>query len=881
MNASNIVLYQKLKILKFILLPGVLLLHALNSFPQSGVEKPDSLKREIIKAQADTIPTAKPAEKQYLEASVIYPARDSMVMSYADNKIKMYGEAKVSYTDFEIKAGFIEIDIDKKELYASGLTDSLGQVTGKPEFKQGEENFKATEVRYNFETQKAWVTDVVMEQDMGGEKGQLHSGITKRFPDGTVNLKNGKFTTCDAEHPHFYFAITKGSMQPEKSIVSGPAYLVIEDIPLYFIGLPFGYFPQKRQKTSGLIMPQPGFEANRGYYVRNGGWYFAINDNLDLKLTGDIYSKGSWKTSAATNYAKRYKFRGAFDFSYAKNATGEKDLRDYEGLYKSATDFSVRWSHNQDPKANPYSTFNANVNLSTSSFDKYNSAIDNTAAYLTNTKSSSISYNRKFANPLFNFTAKLGHSQNSRDSSLVLNLPNVSFTVGRFYPFKRKVRVGKQRWYEKIDMRYTSSMENKVYAHENQVFTKDFADSLPTVLDNMKNGFKHEIPMTATFKIIPNMNFTPSLTYQGMLYLYSTQKEWDPDEQEVIESRLHQARYVQSLSPNVNLTYNPQLFGFYTFKRGPVNVIRHMVKPSLSFSYRPDLGYDDSKYYDSYVMDTIGTKKTYNIFEDGLYSLPNVAGQYGNVNFSLGNTFEMKVPDKADSTGQKLKKVMLIDNLGINTSYDVFKDSMNLSDFRLTARTRILNNININFSSVFDPYEWVETNEGKSQRQTPQFALSGSGIPARLNNATLSVGFSLPMKLKKDAGSGSKKNFYTENGSNYGLPWDVKLDYSLRYVKRNPFVASEVTQTLRFSGSLRFSEQWLFRFNSGYDLEAKELTYTTLTVARELHCWQMMFNIIPFGPRKSYTFTLQVKSNMFKDVKYRKEKSWFDSEDFF
>ena len=607
-----------------------------NTFTQTVVEKTDSTQIFNGTTRIDTVPENLTVD-QYLESIIQYPAKDSTIITFSDNMIRMYGEANIIYEDFELQADYVEISINDKEVYATGITDSSGIMVGKPHFKQGDEEFDATVLRYNFESKKAWVTDVVMPQDIGSDKGMLHSGITKRFPDGTINLKDGKFTTCDADHPHFYFAITKGKMLPEKSIVSGPAHLVIEDIPLYFIGLPFGYFPQKREQTSGLVMPTYGYEINRGYYLRDGGWYFALNDNLDLKLTGDIYSKGSWKTSALTNYAKRYKFRGNFNFSYARNAIGEKDLFEFDSTrFKRSSDFSVRWSHNQDAKAHPYQTFNANVNLSSSSYDKRNSAIMNQEQRLTNTKSSSISYNRKFVNPLFNFTAKLGHTQNSRDSSLVLNLPNVAFTVARFYPLKRKVRVGKQRWYEKIDMRYTSSLENKIYAKENQIFTPNFTDSLPGVLDGMKNGFKHRVPMTATFKLIPNMNLTPSLTYEGMLYFSSLNKEWDMEEQEVIKTRLNQPQYVQALSPNINLTYNPQIYGRYDFKRGNVQTVRHVMKPSLSFNYRPDLGFDEDKYfqtYTSYQYDTLGTEKEYSIVEDGLYRLPNVAGQYGNIGF--------------------------------------------------------------------------------------------------------------------------------------------------------------------------------------------------------------------------------------------------------
>lgn len=848
-----------------------------SGFSQNEVEIPDSLAQLALTPPADSI-TDSIQDEEFLDAIIKYPARDSAVMSFNDNKIRLYGDVNIVYKDIELFADYVEISIDKKEVFARGVTDSTGQVSGKPRFKQGEEEIKAGEIRYNFKSQKALITDVIKPEN----EGLLHSHITKRFPDGTLNIKDGKFTTCDAEHPHFYFAISKGKVVPEKSMVSGPAYLVVEDIPLYFIGLPFGYFPQQRKKTSGLIMPQYGNEVNRGYYLRNGGWFFALNDNFDLKLTGDIYSRGSWKSSALTNYSKRYKFRGTVDFAYARNVTGDKDfafLNDSK-LYKKGTDFSIRWSHNQDPKAHPLRTFNANVNMSTGSYDKLNSGINNSAAYLTNTKSSSISYNRKFHNPLFNFTAKLGHTQNSRDSSLVLNLPTASFTVGRFYPFKRKVRVGKQKWYEKIDMRYKSSVNNKIKAKENQIFTAHVMDSLPGLIDNLQNGFKHEIPMSATFKLIPNLNLTPSLSYKGLLYLYSTHKEWDPEEKAVIESRINQPQYVHALSPNINMTYNPQIFGYYEFKKGKIKTIRHVLKPALSLSFRPDLGYDDSEYYQTYQSNESGRESKHNIFSDGLYSLPNVAGRLGMVNFSIGNTLEMKILDPADSTGVGLKKVKLLENLNINSSYNIFADSLNLAPIRLTARTKVLNNVNINFSSTFDPYSWVQykdENDRIRSVKTNVFEVNNSGKPARLSNASLSVGFSLPIKTKSRKSSGSGGSFYQEDGVDYGMPWNVRFDYSFRYNRVNPFVDSRITQTLRFSGSFKFSPNWNFRYSSGYDFVDKKLTYTNLSVERSLHCWSMRFNIIPFGKRKSYSFQINVNANLFKDVKFRKEKTWWDN----
>jgi lipopolysaccharide assembly outer membrane protein LptD (OstA) len=835
-----------------------------------------------------TVPLVKPdtarhvvaVGKAYLDAPVIYPAKDSTVISMTDKKIRMYGGAKITYQKMEVTADYIEMSIDRKELYATGRKDTSGQLTGKPVFKDGEETIECKELRFNFNSKKSYVVDVVMKQE---PEGFMHSQYTKRDSSGTLNIKDGKYSTCDAPEPHFYFNITKGMMVPNKMIVTKALYLVVEGIPLYVIGLPFGFLPKQQKRATGILMPKYGEERNRGFFLRDGGYYFAFNDKLDLSLTGGIYSRGSWSLGAQSRYRKIYKYSGNLGFNIANNVTGEKGL---DG-YKKQKDFSVTWSHAQDAKANPYNDFNASVNFSSSSYDKNNTYYDNSTQNqnplerLTNQKSSSISYRRKFANPLFNFTAKLGHSQNSIDSTVVLNAPSGNFSIGRIYPFKWASKGAKQKWYEKIEMRYTSSFENKVKAREDSIFK-------PEIFSKMRNGFQHEIPLSASFKPIENMTFTPSLNYQGMLYFSYIEKTWDPALNKVIINRINQLNYVQALSPNFNLSYSPRIYGFFDFTRGKIKKIRHMMSPSLSFGYRPDLGYDFGRFQRTLVtMETddkglmYADEQSYSIFDEGIYRLPSVAGRYGNISFSLGNNIEMKVKNPSDTTGQ-LKKVKLLESLNLSTSYDIFRDSLKLSPVQLTARTMILEQLNLSFRSVFNAYAIDSSiRYGRTTYRTINtFEVSRSGKPLRLTDADFSLGFAFPLKAKQQASSQAQskpKPKEPDSGEfkDYKPKWNLRVDYNFRYSK--PYLESTITQSLRLSGDLGLTEKWNLTFSSGYDFVNQKFTYTTMGISRNLHCWTMNINLVPFGEFKSYTFSISANGSLLKDIKYEKRKDWRDN----
>jgi lipopolysaccharide assembly outer membrane protein LptD (OstA) len=721
-------------------------------------------------------------------------------------------------------------------------------------------------------------------------EGEIHSHYTKRDSTGTLNIRDGKYTTCDADEPHFYFNITKGMMVPNKMIVTGPLFLVVEGIPLYPIGLPFGFLPKQEKRTSGILMPKYGEERSRGFFLRDGGYYFAINDKLDLAVTGGIFSRGSWQLGAQSRYRKIYKFNGNIGFNVATNVSGERDLPDFS----KKRDFSVTWAHSQDPKADPYNMFNASVNFSTSSYDRLNTNTDytqdgmNPMDRMTNQKSSSITYGRKFANPLFNFTAKVGHSQNSLDSTVVLTAPSGTFTVGRFYPFRWSPNSTGKKWYEKFEMRYTANFENKVKAREDSIF-------MPEIFAKMKNGFQHEVPLSASFKPIQNMTLTPSLSYIGIAYFSYLEKSWDPDLEKIIINRFNKLNYIQALTPSVSLSYNPRIYGFFYPKRGKVKAIRHVMSPSLSFNYRPDLGYDFGKYQRTLLtmsQDDQGKlyadEHAYSIFDEGIYRLPSIAGRSGNISFSLGNNVEMKLKNPADTTAKETK-VKLLESLSINTSYDIFRDSMNLAPISLQGRTTILDQFNLSFRSTFNPYAYESITQGKRTyyQTVNRYEVTKTGKLLRMTDANFSLDFSLPLKQKQQqqqasapAGAAQQKAKPAPAGpqlstvSDFKTKWSTTVSYNFQYSK--PYEESKITQSLRLNGQLQLSEKWSINGSSGYDFINQKFTYTTLAIARNLHCWQMNISVVPFGEYKSYTFSISARGNLLKDIKYEKRKDWRD-----
>ncbi|MBN2773210.1 MAG: LPS-assembly protein LptD [Prolixibacteraceae bacterium] len=843
----------------------------------------DSLQLAQDTIQIDSV------QKPFIEAPIDYNALDSIVFSLDGQKVFLYKNAKVTYQQIVLTADYIELDLDSKEVYAEGLPDSLGVMQGEPIFQDGGDEYESKTLRYNFETQKGIITEVRTQQ---GE-GYIHSKRTKKISAEEFILKDGKYTTCDAEHPHFYLHLTRAKVIKNNKIVTGPAYMVLEDFPLYFPILPFGYFPNSTTYSSGIIIPTYGEEANRGFFLREGGYYWAASDYFDLSLRGDVYSKGSWATKMHTNYKLMYRFSGSFDFSYNVNITGEKGLN----TYNRSPQFRVTWSHSQDPKANPSRNFSASVNFSTSGFEKQNSTAYTADNYLQTQKSSSISYSKRWENTPFNMSVNLRHSQNSRDSTISLSLPEMTFAMAKIYPFKRKNRSGKLKWYEKFGINYSTNFRNSIAnVREDSLFHTSFSE-------DWKNGVKHNIPISLpSFNLFDYINFSPSFSYNEKWYLksyeYSYNKATDKIDVETVTGFNRIFDYSYSINASTNI------YGMFTpiNKNSKIKGIRHKISPSVSFSYRPDFGKERFGYWIP-VADKNGNITYKDRFDKGIFGGSPGRGASGSINLSVNNNIEMKVLDSKDTTKTtpQYKKVKLLDNLSFNASYDLIADSMNLSNINIRGRTTI-KGISLNFGGVLDPY-MMDSINGRPVRVDKYTWNYNKGLAklGRLTRANLSFGMSFSSQdlKKKSEGGGNPGNRGGDSGDseendeedvegakntnenfgyvNFDVPWDIRFDYNFNYSRNNPFEKGRITQAVSFSGTLTLTQKWRLSMNSNYDIMAKEFSFTTFTIHRDLHCWQMMFNFVPFGYMKSYSFTLNANSGMLRDLKVDKRRSHYDN----
>lgn len=832
---------------------------------------------------------------------VDYDAADSIVFSLYAGTVELYNEAIITYGDIKLEAGYIKYDMQRSEVSATGIPDSTGKTIQDPVFTEGEDSYEAKYIRYNFKTQRGYIEEVITEQ----EGGYLHSRETKKQQNGHIHMKNGKYTTCDAEHPHFYVAITKGISMPGNKIVAGPAYLVLEDVPLP-LGIPFGFFPNSQKKTSGVLIPQYGEEDRRGFYLRDGGYYFAMNDYLDLRVSGDIYSNGTWGLRAGSNYRLRYKFNGNVNVQFFNNVTGYKNI---ESLYDVSRDYSVTWSHAQAREANPNSNFRASVNLSSSSYDRNHQR--NINSVMTNTKQSSISYTKSWPNSPFNLSASLNHSQNSNTGAVNMTLPKVSFNMGRINPFERKKRIGEKKWYEDIQLSYSSLLENRIKTADSLLFTNQ-------VWSDMTNGFRHEVPLSLNIKpfkkvaALQSMTITPNVSYKGMFYTSQKEIFISGYNEEIVDGTTsytpvvkdttytNRLTYAHSYLPRISASLSPKVYGMYNFTGGGrLEAIRHVMTPSAGFSYVPDMTAIQPDYYRD-VFDSLNNKllRTYSIYEDEIYGTPTFNGASGSMSFSLRNNLEAKIRTVND-TVEEVKKVKLLDNFNFSTNYNFFnKDSLSpgWSPINMNGSTRIFNNkLSVNFRGVLDPFAYDE-----SRSRTTETYFSQTGKLARLTNASVSMGISFSSKSGDKKGEGEdgedplmrpsfgesgvadpNSEFNPNQDDQFGdyvdfdVPWSVKLDYTFSYNK--PKDVSNIVQTVRASGDLSLSPKWKIGFNTGYDLANKKFSTTNFSLYRDLHCWEMRISVVPFGTFKSYNFQINAKSSILSDLKYNKRKAWQDN----
>jgi len=836
------------------------------------------------------------AKQPFLVDPIIYNAEDSMIVSLDGQKVYLYNNAKVTYQQIELTAYYIQLDLETKEIYAEGVIDSTGEMTQKPIFKQGSEEYESETMRYNFDTEKAFITKVVSQQ---GE-GFIHSDRTKKIGKDVFITEKAKYTTCDADHPHFYLQLTKAKVISNKRIITGPAYMVLEDFPIYFPFLPFGYFPNSPTYSSGILIPTYGEENNRGFFLRDGGYYWAASQYFDLAVQADIFSKGSWGLRAKTSYRKRYKFSGNFSFDYAINKYGEEGF----DTYSKSKQFKLIWSHTQDAKANPNQTFSASVNLSSTGYDKQNSY--SSQDYLTTTKSSSISYSRRFENTPFNMSANFRHSQNTRDSTMSLSFPELTFSMAKVYPFRKKNRSGKLKFYENFGINYTGNFKNTITAKEDEILNSSFAT-------DWKNGIKHTLPISfPSFNLFKYVNFSPGITYNEKWYFkkyeyvyeegatYTGNPSGIPSDVRVdtVTGLNRVYDYAYSLSASTNIYGN-----FVPLGRNPKKIqLRHKMTPSISFNYRPDFGKDKFGYWQQVQVDEEGTMRYFDTNLGGIYGGSPGRGESGSISFSLSNNLEMKKLDTKDSIKtegeEKFKKVKIIDNLSFSTSYDLIADSLNLSPISIRGRTTVAG-VSINTGATLDPYMLDE-----NYRKINKYAWtekSGFAKLGRITRANLSFGMNFKSK-SKDNKSKQGGNQPSNTGGmelvgdgnappveedlipssfadyvNFNMPWDFGFDYSMNYTGKTASTPhGRVTQTLGVRGNVSITEKWKMSMNTNFDIQAGEFSFTTFNLTRDLHCWAMSFNFVPFGYRKSYSFTINAKSSMLADLKLKKQKSHYD-----
>ena len=861
-----------------------------------GGEKTDSLHRDSLALDSlgmDSLAADTTKKKEPLDAPVIYEASDSIVFT-KEGYAHLYGEGKVNYQNIELTSAVITMNMDSSTVYATGVTDTAGVETGSPIFKDGETPYESKIMRYNFKTKKGFINSIVTQQ---GE-GYVTSEEGKKGANDEIYMRHGKYTTCDNhEHPHFYLKLSMAKVRPKKNVVFGPAQLVVEDVPLP-IAVPFGFFPFNSSYSSGFIMPTYGDEMNRGFYLRDGGYYFAISDQMDLKVLGEVFTKGSWGLSAASNYNKRYKFSGSFNASYLVTKTGEKNMPDYS----VSKDFRIQWSHRQDAKANPNSSFSASVNFATSSYDRSSlSSLYNPQQYSQNTKASSVSYSRNFPEIGLNISGAFNITQNTRDSSLSMTLPDVNISLNRIYPFKRKKSAGDERWYEKISLQYTGSITNSISTKDNLLFK--------TPLTQWENGMQHKIPVSATFNLFKYINIVPSFNYTERWYLRKVKQSYDASP----TSRDHVKRdtingFNRLYDYNLSLQMNTKLYGMYKplFMKSKELQIRHVFTPTVSYTYTPDFGKSRYGYYDTYTYtDEDGEVRTveYSPYEGAVYGYPG-KNMSQNISFSIDNNIEMKMKSDKDTTGYK--KISLIDQLGASLSYDVANKKW--SDLSMNLRLKLTKSYTFNMNASFATYAYQFDENGNvvvgdrtewSYGRFGRFQGYSGSSSYTLNNDTFKKLFGKKEEDKKNKDNKGKEENEDEeteeeteeqnNNSNmrktekasvdsdgylaFKLPWSVSLSYSYSIredrskdinikTMRYPY---SLTHSLNVSGNFKIGSRWNMTYSTGYDFTSKEMSMTTLNITRDLHCFNMSCGLV-FGPFTSYNFSIRANSSMLTDA---------------
>lgn len=843
----------------------------------------------------DTVPRRRRVQrvKADMDAQVDFKSKDSMILVGRDSAF-MYGEGDVKYGDFTLTANQIEIDLATSTVFAAGTRDTANVTIGKPVFSEGGTDYEADTMRYNFRSRKGLIYNVITQQ---GE-GYLTGGTSKKGADDAYYFENGKYTTCDDHDcPHFYFQITKGKMRPGKDVVTGPTYMVLAGLPLP-LALPFGYFPFSESYSSGVIVPTFGDDYNRGFYLRDGGYYLAISDNIDLALTGEVYTKGSWGVNAQSSYAKRYKFGGNFNISYLQTILGDKGMPDYS----KQTNFQVLWSHSQDSKANPALSLSASVNFTTSGYTRNDLNSYYSSAFTENTKSSTISLGYRFPNSKWNFNTSFNVSQRTQDSTVSVSFPNINVSMSQIQPFKRRRAVGAERWYEKIRLSYQGQLQNSLTAKQNQFLKK-------SLIKDWRNAMRHSIPISATFNIFKYFNLTPSVQITDRMYTQKVRRQWDPNASVEVADTTYSLYNVYDFNGAVAL--DTKVYGFYkplAIFGDKVKMIRHVITPSISFQGAPDFGSSFFGYYDSYMQpqpDGTFVRREYSLFPNAIFGVPT-RGKTGAVSVSLANNLEMKVKSDNDSTGEK--KISLIENFTVSQSYNFAADSLNWSNINTSLLLRLTKSFNLNLNATWDVYTYQLNSNGYPVRVNIPRWQAGKGI-GRLSSTGTSFSYTFNndtfRKKDKNKGKGNDANGddNTRNSARTGsrsrghddndddapqadadgymswqVPWSLSINYSIGYGYgdfnyQKMEYNGRITQNLSFSGNIRPTKNWAFNFTASYNFDTHKLAYMNCNISRDLHCFQMRASFVPVGPYKSYNFGISVKSALLSDLKYDKRSS--------
>ena len=858
------------------------------------------------------------SKKNGIDSPVDYVANDSLTYNAASGLAHLYGQSNVKYQNMDLSADHIYMSLDSNLVHADSRMDTTtNKPIGSPVFKMGSDTYETGEMAFNFKSKKGIIEDVYTQQ----EDGYLTSELSKRGAEGEMFLQHGRYTTCDDPHPDFYLAMSRAKVRPGKDVVFGPTYLVVADVPLP-LAIPYGFFPFTKSYSSGFIMPTYGDETERGFYLRDGGYYFALSDKMDLKLLGEIYTKGSWALSVASNYRKRYRYSGSFYANYQNTLTGEKNMPDYQ----KQTSFKIQWSHRQDTKANPFSSLSASVNFASTSYERNNlNSMYNPQALTQSTRTSSVSWQTTFSSIGMSLSSQMNLNQNMRDSSIALTLPDLNISIAQFYPFKRKKAVGDARWYEKISVSYTGQVKNEINTKEDQLLHS-------SLTRDWKNGMSHTIPIKGNFTLFSYLNLTPSFNFYDRMVFRRTNKSWDVQNQREVADTV--SGFYNLYNWNLALSASTKLYGFWIPNRkifgDKIQAIRHVITPTVSFSYAPDFSDSRYGYYDSYQKtDANGnvTMVDYSPFQGAAFSPPS-RGKTGTVNFDLGNNLEMKLKSDDDSTG--FKKISLIDEFRLGMSYNFAADVRPWSNLSTTLRLKLSKSYTLNLSAVFASYVYEADSVGATPRESEHQTYWGLGKMGRFQGMSQNLSYTLnnekvanfikwlkgeKVDKKKDGKDRSRRDdeewdsdvetnidkemeeakHGAKRGDNakadtdddgymaFKIPWSLSLGYGINMredtdvkkfnydTMRYPY---KFSQTLNISGNVRISDGWNINFSSGYDFDNQKISMTTASLSRDLHCFNMSCSVV-LAPYTSYNFSFRCNAATLTDaLKYDKRSSY-------